>query len=260
MTEAAFPDVDRRLLAPLTAGMPCLHGVVAAVLHGRGTVWADAPLRPRGAVAAIGDFLLCAGEAGPSAVRLLRTAIQAGSGMRLLYAPGGWRDAAARIDAFPVKSRRAFAPEVQPEPEQIARILSALPENGRVVPIEGERINWCRGEAWSRDFVSVYASNEDFAENGLGVLLTVDGEPVAGASSYVSAPGSLEVQVQTREGWMGRGYATAVAAALIQRAQARGITAYWDAANPVSERVAVKLGYRPAALYEVLAVGGETNG
>lgn len=259
MTEAAFPDVDRRLLAPLTAGMPCLHGVVEAVLHGRGTVWADSPLHPRGAVAALGDFLLCAGAAGPSAVRLLRTAIHAGDGTRLLYAPDGWRDAAARIDAFPVKSRRAFVPEVQPEPERIARILSALPENVRALPIEGEWISRCREAAWSRDFVSVYASDEDFAENGLGVLLTVDGEPVAGASSYVSAPGSLEVQVQTRDGWMGRGYATAAAAALVRRAQARGIAAYWDAANPVSERVAVKLGYRPAALYEVLAVGAETE-
>ena len=255
MTEAAFSRVDRRLLAPLMAGMPCLHGVAAAVLHGRGTVWADAPLRPRAAVAAIGDFLLCVGEPGPSAVRLLRTALSAGDGERLLYAPGRWHDAAARIDAFPVKRRRAFAPEVQPEPEKIARVLAALPDNVRVQPIVGEWISRCRGEAWSRDFVSVYASDEDYAANGLGVLLTVDGEAVAGASSYVSAPGSLEIQVQTRDGFEGRGYATSGAAALIQRAQARGVTPCWDAANPASERVAVKLGYRPAALYEVLAVG-----
>lgn len=144
---------------------------------------------------------------------------------------------------------------MQPEPEKIARVLAALPDNVRVQPIVGEWISRCRGEAWSRDFVSVYASDEDYAANGLGVLLTVDGEAVAGASSYVSAPGSLEIQVQTRDGFEGRGYATSAAAALIQRAQARGVTPCWDAANPASGTRGGQTGYRPAALYEVLAVG-----
>lgn len=82
----------------------------------------------------------------------------------------------------------------------------------------------------------------------------VEGQAVAGASSYVSYPGGIEVQLQTRDNQQGRGYATLAAAQLILLAHERGLSATWDAANPASAHIAEKLGYRPAGCYQVAEI------
>ena len=98
--------------------------------------------------------------------------------------------------------------------------------------------------------MSLY-DDASYARKGLGVLLMAGEAPVAGASSYVSYPGGIEVQLQTRDDMQGRGYATLAAARLILSAHERGMTVTWDAANPASAHIAEKLGYRAAGLYEV---------
>ena len=82
----------------------------------------------------------------------------------------------------------------------------------------------------------------------------LDGEAVAGASSYVSYPGGIEVQLQTRDDMQGRGYATLAAAKLILMAHKRGLIATWDAANEVSAHIAEKLGYVQEGEYQVAMI------
>ena len=79
--------------AMLFGDFPCLHGIVQAALSGRGRVWCDQPLNPACAVATVGDFILCAGEPGLSARRLMRNAIQSDRREWLVYAPGAWVNA-----------------------------------------------------------------------------------------------------------------------------------------------------------------------
>jgi len=131
-----------------------------------------------------------------------------------------------------------------------------MPENAEFQPIEGEWIAWCRQNEWSRDFVSLF-TDEDYAKRGLGVLLVVEGEAVAGASSYVSYPGGVEIQLQTRDDMQGRGYATLAAARLILMAHQRGLIATWDAANEVSAHIAEKLGYKQEGTYQVAVIAKE---
>lgn len=244
---AIIPAGARAALRPLFASMPCLHGLWEAGLNGTGQAWADAPVNPRAAVMAVGDFLLCGGEAEEA---LLRTAVASARKPWLVYAPGPWLQALEGIAPFRLTERQAFQPDVQPEDAHLRGLVAHLPEDVCLRPLEGPWIPWCRARDWSRDFVSQFTDG-GFTAEGLGMLVMREGQPVSGAASYVRCPGGLEVQVTTREGCEGRGYATLAAAGLILRAHAQGLVATWDAANPVSARIAEKLGYRPADRYTV---------
>lgn len=234
---------------------PALHGIREAALHGMGRGWMDSPLHPRCAVLTAGDFLLCGGVPGPSARHLLRRALMSERREWLIDAPEGWMAPLEAIAKVSMITRYAFDPEIQPENAPLAARVERLPEGAALQPLEGAWLSACRQEAWSRDFVSQY-TDEDYARRGLGVLLTLDGRAVAGASSYLSYPGGIEVQVQTREGFERRGYATLASAGLILRAHERGLRATWDAANLASVRLAEKLGYRSAGAYTVAVFQG----
>ena len=242
-----IPAGERGALRPMYAAMPCLHGLWEAGLDGTGYAWADAPVNPRAAVMAVGDFLLCGGEAETA---LLRAAVASARKPWLVYAPGRWLQALEGVAPFRLTERQAFQPDVQPQDGHLRGLLAKLPEGLTLQELSGPWIPWCRMQAWSLDFVSQFTDG-DFAAEGLGMLVMREGQPVSGAASYVRYPGGLEVQVTTREDCGGRGYATLAAAALILRAHALGLAATWDAANPVSARIAEKLGYRPADRYSV---------
>lgn len=247
--QAAFLTRDDRVFA-FFAGLPGAHGMMEAARHGMGRAWADSPVRPRAAVVAVGDFLYCGGEPGFSATRMLRTAVGSEKRRWLVYAPGEWKVALDRIVPSTPCTRYAFDHAVQPEDAHLRRLLASAPEGLTFAPIAGEWIGWCREREWSRDFVSLF-TDERFGRDGLGVLALLDGVPVAGASSYVAYPGGVEVQVQTREGFEGRGLASLASAKLILTAHERGKIATWDAATAVSAHIAEKLGYHLMGSYTV---------
>lgn len=239
-----FTRFDRAVIAPLYADQPHARGMIEAGLSGMGRAWADNPVRPRSAMMAVGDFLLCAGECSREAAHQLQAWLREEREW-LVIAPEAWR---AHIGPHELHERYAFDHGVQPENGGLRMILRALPEGLSFQRIAGEWYSRCLNEEWSRDFVSLFTRAE-YARRGLGVLLMQDDLPVAGASSYVVYPGGIEVQVQTREGFEGRGLATMAAAKLILMAHERNLRATWDAHNAASARIAEKLGYRGRIAY-----------
>lgn len=252
--QAAFQTRRMELARPLFETCGELRGIIEAGLHGMGRVWLDAPFKPRGAVMTCGDFLVCAGTPGPSARHLLRVALGSERREWVARCPGEWMDALERVAQVKREKRTAFAHDIQPEDAHLRNLVACGGEEVTFVPVEGEWIPWCRGQEWTRDFVSCFADDEDYARNGLGMLVMRGGEIVAGASSYVAYPGGMEAQVQTREDCYGRGYATVAAAALILEAHGRGLRVTWDAANEASARIAMKLGYRRIGEYEIALI------
>lgn len=250
--QATFQVRNRVMVAPLFASYPGLHGVIAAGLQGRGTLWIDHPTHPQGAVMTVGDFLLCGGVAGPSVKRLLRTAVQSEARTWIACGDAAWLEALCGVAPAVPQLRWAFSTEQPKDPS-----LRALLENNRelsFVLVDKRWFDWCMDTAWARDFVSCFSGKEDYWRYGLGMLALREGAPVAGASSYLPYQGGMEIQVQTRDDCTGRGYATLVAASLILEAHARGLQVTWDAANPPSAHIAEKLGYRNCGAYPTMLV------
>lgn len=245
--------MDASAAAELFRAVPWLHGLIEAGLHGMGSCWCDDAEVPSSAVLLCGDFAVCAGSCGSQAEALLKTAVAASNSSELIICGDeGWLALADRVldRQLTIGQRWAFDPDIQPHDDHLIKLLRAVPTL-RFHMITGQLIAWCRKQAWARDFVSCYATDADFEQHGCGMLAEIDGELAVGASSYVSYAGGMEVQVQTCDGFEGRGYATAVAAALITYAHRLGLKANWDAANAVSAHIAQRLGYVCTGAYEV---------
>lgn len=61
---------------------------------------------------------------------------------------------------------------------------------------------------------------------------------------------------EARLAFRGRGLAAVAAAALIRECLRLGLEPSWSASNPVSKRLALRLGYRPGRQCEVLYLRG----
>ena len=92
---------------------------------------------------------------------------------------------------------------------------------------------------------------DDFAVRSDGVGVVHAGELVSAATDYAFSARSVEIAISTREDHRGRGLAACAAAARILRCLSRGVTPYWHASNPVSIRLAKRLGFVPDGEVEI---------
>jgi hypothetical protein len=100
--------------------------------------------------------------------------------------------------------------------------------------------------------LQVYPGASDFMQNGLGFGAVQGGRLACAATSYTRSSRFVEVAIATRPEFRGVGLAAATAARLMGRCLDEGLAPRWSASNPVSQRLAVRLGYRPAGVCEVL--------
>ena len=98
--------------------------------------------------------------------------------------------------------------------------------------------------------LSEYDSVEDFLERGVGFYVPA-GTTVAGAAfaSLICSRG-IEISIYVQDKYRRQGMATALAANLLLWCLERRLEPHWDAANPESCSLAVKLGYTPAGTYQ----------
>jgi len=100
--------------------------------------------------------------------------------------------------------------------------------------------------------LQVFDSVQEFLDDGLGFGAVQNGQLACAATSYTRSSRSVEVAISTRPVFRGRGLAAATAARFLRECLMQGLAPRWSASNPVSQRLAVRLGYKPAGLCEVL--------
>lgn len=127
--------------------------------------------------------------------------------------------------------------------EHLENVVNALPSDYTIKMVEEELFLQCREIDWCRDLVSQYVDYEMYQKCGLGVVVLKDEEIVAGASSYTSYLGGIEVEIDTKQEYRRKGFAYASGAKLILECLKRGWYPSWDAQNKWSVALAEKLGY-----------------
>jgi GNAT superfamily N-acetyltransferase len=103
--------------------------------------------------------------------------------------------------------------------------------------------------------LQVYASVADFCATGVGFGAVHGGRLACAATSYSMSSRYVEVAIATRPEFRGRGLAEAVSAAFLVHSLEAGLVPCWSASNPVSQRLAERLGYRPGGTCEILLLG-----
>lgn len=244
--ELTDPQIASRLFSGWdeTLIASCLQGVM-------GKLYGTDPEKPASVAARLGDFAFYAGE--PS--RELILAKPAGF---LILVPQNEQWAALMEACFPGQCKRmmryAIKKDTQFNTDHLLSLVQTLPRGYELRRIDGELYDRCLEAEWSKDFVSVFGSKEDFLEKGLGVVALKDGELAAGASSYSRYREGIEIEVDTRQDQRQLGLATACCARLILDCLERGLYPSWDAQNRISVRLAEKLGYEFSHEYPVYEV------
>lgn len=241
-----FKLEDTSKAAPLFAGWPdsCITSCLQRVM---GEVFVTDTEAPRCAMAYLGDFAFYAGE--PDA-ELFNAVLK--DGLVMVPLNEGW----ARLieKSFPQAKkavRYSTKKDTRFDREKLKALAASLPKGYELCPIEGGLLDRCFAEGYFAPFGS--RANYS-ATGGRGFAVMKAGDIAAAASSYSRYREGIEVDVMTAEKERRKGLASAAAAALILRCLDEGLYPSWDAANPVSLRLAQKLGYefgREYTVYEI---------
>lgn len=195
---------------------------------------------PRSAMALLGDFSFFAGEPCRELVLSKRQGF-------IIMVPQNERWGKLIEECFQNRSKKVTRYAIKKnalfDVKHLRSLIAELPEGYELRFIDGDLYDICLKNEWSKDFVSVFESKEDYLKNGLGIVILKDGNIVSGASSYTYYNGGIEIEVDTIESERRRHLATVCSAALISECLKRGLYPSWDAQNMNSVRLAQKLGY-----------------
>ena len=235
-------------MRPLFSGQVELGAVIDAVLEGR---QGRAIVAGGAARLSVGCYEIFGGDAtGPEARALVAGAAHP---RELVYG----NDAAWRRLILDVHGDQVFdRPMLDYDPAGIdgaslVELEAGLPAGFALRALD-EPLSRQLGAELEPHALQAFPSAEDFLEHGVGFAAVQDGRLCCAATSYTRSSRAVEVAIATRPGFRGRGLAAATAARLLRECLERGLTPRWSASNPVSQRLAVRLGYRPAGVCEVL--------
>lgn len=212
----------------------CLEGTMGAVYAIEGE-------NPGSAVAILGDFRFFAGYPNPE---LLGWNIRPSS--ILIPKDIQWEQLMQKV--YKDKATRGVRYAIRKEPdvfnlEQLRYAADTLPLGYSLQFIDQRIYTQCLQNEWSRDLVSQYHDYPHYHARGLGIAVLAEGRLVAGASSYSSYPGGIEIEIDTQKEYRRKGLAYACGAKLILECLSRGLYPSWDAQNKESVALAEKLGY-----------------
>jgi GNAT superfamily N-acetyltransferase len=96
-----------------------------------------------------------------------------------------------------------------------------------------------------------YYSPQDFVKRGVSFCALIGERIVSCASSFTTCHEGIEIEINTHPDFRRRGIATTLAATLIEHCLELGIEPHWNAANPISAKLAEKLGYKLKETYDL---------
>ncbi|MBN1955411.1 MAG: GNAT family N-acetyltransferase [Anaerolineae bacterium] len=223
---------------------------IDCVVEGQmGQAFVDQLLQPAAFRITVGPFWYFAGQADDPGGRSLLQEFPSYS--LLMPSPPEWIAAAHEVfqERLVPFTRYSFSPHQLAE-AHLAGLFDQSPYRDRVVALDSERVAGLTAQPESFFEIADFDSAADFLERGIGYA-ALEGEQVIGVaySSLVCSRG-IEVSIYVEERCRERGVGTALASRLVLDCKRQGMWPNWDAANPESCKLALKLGYRFVEAYE----------
>ena len=135
----------------------------------------------------------------------------------------------------------------------LKKYVEKLPAGFQIEAIDEKWHAKLQKEDWGADLCGMIPSAKEYVEHAVGFLVTKDGVPAAGISSYSYYDKGVEIQVDTKKEFRRLGLATILGARFILECMERNLYPNWDAANPISLRTAEKLGYEFDKIYKAFS-------
>lgn len=193
---------------------------------------------------AIAGFCYLFGEPEPELAAIVKGEF---SGRVLIPMSDGWREALAREPEY--GSARRYAMKSTPalrDVDRLSRMERALPEGYSLRRMTA-------GDVTENPFGHglAYPSPEAFERDGAGCCAVWDGRIASAASSFLTFAGCVETDISTLIAHRGKGLALACGAGFLRLCADLGLEARWDAQNPASRNLALRLGYELDEEYDV---------
>jgi GNAT superfamily N-acetyltransferase len=249
VSEIALPEAGR--LRPLFATHRELRAIVDAVLEGRLGSAAAGGDPPRAARLSLGCYEVFGGD--PTRAEARRLVETAASPRELIYG----NDPAWRRTIIDVHGERVFDRPMRTYDASTLDLRALARIKAELAPsFELRRLDLSLAEQLDTELQphgrQVFSSPDDLLARGMG-WAAVSGDRLAcAATSYTISSRFVEVAIATRPAFRGRGLAAVVSAALLEQCLEAGLVPEWSASNPVSQRLALRLGYAPGGECEVL--------
>lgn len=231
----------------------CLEGKM-------GCIRADDARQPSFALATVGDFSFCAGDANAAQA-------QEAVGRLMEDHPNGFALIVPQDAAWAGRIAESYQGECDPwtryafkkekgifDSKHLEALIKGVPPEYRLRFLNARDYEAMLAQEWSCDFCSQFSSAEEYQLHGIGVGAFYGDEMVCGASSYTYYSEGIEIEIDTKEPHRRRGLAAACAATLILECMRRDLYPSWDAANLTSVRLAQRLGYHLDHEYTAYAV------
>jgi GNAT superfamily N-acetyltransferase len=247
-----LPPGDRASLRPLAEKFPHMRACLYAVIENSyGQAWSDGSSAPEAALVRLLDFSHPAGDADSPAAVALAAAISPGD--TVVAQSPDWERPLRSVFGERVSRRTRTA--MHPgnfDRSRLLAFMAQLSSGFRLVRIDASNID--RFAALDGALVDAFPSRAEFLAHGVGFGVEHDNRFVAGASSLALASDHLEIEIDTHLDFRRRGFATVVGAAIVDYCVERGITPGWDAHNPPSAALAMKLGFVDPSPYDAWLV------
>ncbi len=216
----------------------CLDGLM-------GSVHADHVNMPKSALAYHGCFCFLAGE--PNKELLMHKPDKNASFEIMVPQSDEWAQLIQEI--YPTNSKRVTRYALKKEEntfdrEYLQKKIEGLNTIYTLKLIDEGIYEACLKEEWSRDLVGNYENYDTYNRLGLGVVILKEKEIIAGASSYSTYNGGIDIEIDTKETYRRQGLASVCGSKLILECLERNMNPCWDAQNIWSRDLAVKLGYQ----------------
>lgn len=244
---------DHPDLPKLFAGYRPLVAVTSAVLQGKlGAAWAAGPGPLRAARLDLGCYSFFGGDPSSDAADALARSVKAP--IELLYTSSDWRQKLLDVHgARPVDRPMEGFTAASLDPEHLRRMAGATAPGyvlAAVTPKVAEQID----KRLEPHGLQTHDSPETWiaATRPWGAFTDSEGRLVSLGGAYAQSDSHVEVAISTRSAHRGRGLAAMVAARFCLQALDAGLIPCWNASNPISKRLALRLGFRSEGEMEIL--------
>lgn len=137
---------------------------------------------------------------------------------------------------------------------QLAKLIGAVPPTFELKRIDKPLAEQVPSDMGNAYFFENFESIDDFLGRGIGFCILHQDKVVSAATSMAHSSQAIDIEIETVPGFRKRGLGAAVGAKLVSHCLEQRIEPRWLAANAVSERLALKLGYVQGETYETYAI------
>lgn len=251
MHEWKLDKANRLEVARAYQDVPRVDFSIACAVEGQmGRVFVDDPRQPSAWKLAVGPFVYFAGDPNsPGGQEMLAAAVPY---TLMMPSAAGWAEAAREMHNGQIASQERYSFSADRlNLAHLNALIECLPGHEYVRPMDLD----FAAQLWNQDHfidLSDYASPEDFIARGAGFISERSGLLEGAAYASLVCSQGIEVSLYVDAPFRRRGIGTLLAANLLRWALERGLTPNWDAANPESCALALKLGYTPTGSYQAL--------